>query len=321
MDKAQVQDSRTIPEKKTKKTSSGGGFLNKLVGFFSNKWTKFGFSFISAGYLWFLGQVAWLTFGFYFVYENAAAVFLMYTFINVMFAVVMIYTRKCVITRIAALFMHPFILIMLVYGFGNWYLILPPFIAATVIFFAGGANESLKIILGTIHMILFVIVFLAYVTLESIAFPIPYKMDLNLRQYPEVGNSKVLPEEPPFRIVAYVDPEVKVNPRASFYVEKTDSDVSLWNLTCERVSVEKSEKRTKLGTVNYSREFELSWVTQNEIILDGQRIKIDSDGSVSIVSVEVKKNDKKDDNKDDDDNDDSVNDDNYQTTQTVPSTE
>jgi hypothetical protein len=274
------------PNKKDNKT--GNSFVNKLFSFFSNKWTKFGFSFISLGYLWFLGWVTWLTFAYNFVYDNAAAVFLLFTFINVLFAIVMVYTRKCVITKLSALFMHPFILIMLVYGFGNWFLIMPPFMIAAVIFFASGANESLKIILGTVYMILFVLTFLAYVTLETLTINIPGKMDLHLREYPIVVPSGISSpvnggnnEDAPFRIVAYVDPETMANRRANIHIERTDLDKSLWNITLERINTERA------GTVNYNRDYELRWISHDTFSLDGRLIEIDSEGKMIVVSNET----------------------------------
>jgi hypothetical protein len=252
--------------------------LNKIFAFFGNRWAKFGFSFISAGYLYFLGWIAWQTFAYHFVFDNAAAVFLLYSFINVMFAIVMIYTRKCIITKIVTLFMHPFILILLIYGFGNWYLILPPFITAAVIFFASGVNESLKVILGTIYMILFVLAFLAYITLQSLTIQIPLKMDLHLREMPVVQDE---PENAPFRIVAYVDPETKLNRTARFYIERTDLDLNLWNLTCERIG------RVRAGTVNYARDFELRWESPNTLVLDGRHIEIDEHGQMIIVDSDL----------------------------------
>jgi len=260
--------------------------FNKISDFFSNKWTRFGFSFVSAGYLWFLGWVAWLTFAYNFVYGNAAALFLLYSFVNVMFAIAMIYTRKNIITKFATFFMHPFILILLIYGFGNWFLVVPPFITAAVIFFASGANESLKVILGTIYMILFVLAFLAYVTLVSLTIKPPtleLKMELNSRRYPVVEGANTSPH----RLVAYVSESKEGRRTANYFVENRNLDKSMWNLTCERIYGSE-----RVGTLVYCEDvfssaadrnpsYVLEWISpgnrrQNYLLnFGGQRIEID----------------------------------------------
>jgi hypothetical protein len=259
--------------------------FNKAIKFFSNKWTRLGFSLVSLGYLWFLGWVAWMTFAYNFVFDNGAAVFFLYTFVNVMFAIVMIYTRREILTQFATLILHLFVLVMLIYGFGNWFLILPPFLAAAVVFFASGVNESLKVILGTIYMILFVLAFLAYVTLQNLTIQIPFKMELHLREHPlvEVAYRVELlgDDPPPFRLVAYVDPETKANRTASYYIERTDMDKHMWNLTCERVF-----GSVRAGALSHERVVDLKWVAPDMLLFDGRLIEIDSEGQIMTLDNE-----------------------------------
>ncbi|MCL1903266.1 MAG: hypothetical protein FWF94_02470 [Oscillospiraceae bacterium] len=253
--------------------------LNKIQKFFSSKRTKLGFSFISLGYLWFLSWVAWLTFAYHFVYNNAAVVFLMYTFINVMFTIVMVYTRRQIITKIVTLALHLCVLVMLIYGFGNWFLILPPFLTAAVVFFASGVSESLKVVLGTIYLLLFVLAFLAYVTLQNLTIQIPFKMELNLREQPQVeidyDEGLLDGGQPPFRLIAYVDPETKVTRTESFYIERTDLDKTMWNLKCERVF-----GGVKAGALKHGSEYVLKWVAPDKLWFDGRLIEIDEDGQI-----------------------------------------
>lgn len=264
-------------------------FFNKIFKFFNNKWTKRGFSIISVGYVVFLTWLAWMTFAYHFVYENAVAIFLVYSFINVMFATVMIYTRRNIVTKLCVLVLHPIILFMMVYGFGEWYLLAPPFIAATIIFLVSGMIESLKVILGTIYMILFVLSILAYVTLASLTIDIPYKMDLSIRESPNVAyhrNYKANPEDASFRLVAYVDTE-RQNPTVNFYIEQTELDRKMWNVTAERVF-----GGVRAGTTSYKREYKgeptiiwdiprtIEWQSPDVLRLDGKIIEIDSEGQI-----------------------------------------
>jgi hypothetical protein len=303
-------------QKPPRPPGSGGGakaVFDKIFAFFNNKWTRLGFSLVSAGYVAFLVWVAWLTFAYHFVYDNAVALFFLYSFVNAMFAVTMIYTRRTILTKIAVMLMHPIIIFMLIYGFGDWYLLAPPFIAATIIFFASGANESLKVILGTIYMILFVLAALTYITLTQLTIPIPGKMDLSIRESPEIrmayniGNTDY--NSPPFRLVAYVDTE-RQNPTVSFFVERTDLDRSMWNLTAQRV-----HGSVRIGTTSYIRTVcanldeddrctsanhpegcrtivwkspgAIEWRAPNELWFDGRLIEIDEDGQIAAGDVRL----------------------------------
>jgi hypothetical protein len=241
------------------------------------------------------------------VFDNAVATFFLFCFVNVMFATVMIYTRKNILTKFVVLLMHPIIIFMLIYGFGDWYLIVPPLITATVIFFVSGVSESLKVILGTIYMILMVLAVLAYITLGWLTIPIPGKMDLHIRETPEIAlhedYRRGSHDEPPFRLVAYVDTE-RQNPTVTFYIERTDLDRPLWNFTAERVY-----GSVRAGTTSYRRTMcvnldeegkctnpahpeacltiiwgipgLIEWRAPNELWFDGRLIEIDEDGQIA----------------------------------------
>ncbi|MCL2755289.1 MAG: hypothetical protein FWD35_06215 [Oscillospiraceae bacterium] len=269
-----------------------GGFFDKLLRFFSNKWTRRGFALISVGYLAFLAWVSWLTFAYYLVYDNAVSLFILYCFVNVLFAAVMIYTRKNAVTKLCVLLMHPLIIVMLVYGFGDLYLLLPPFIAATVIFFASGMNESLKVILGTTYMILIVLAILTYITLSRLTIPIPAKMDNALRQEPNVGIAYNAAAhdfsdnngQPPFRLVAYVNTQ-RQNPTVTFYVERTDLDRDYGNFTAQRTF-----GSVRAGAIGYTRDYDgqqtviweiphvIEWTAPNKLMLDRRLLEIDENG-------------------------------------------
>jgi hypothetical protein len=278
--------------------TGGKSFFDKLSAFFNNKWTRRGFSLISIGYLAFLVWLAWLTFAYYLVYDNAVALFILYSFANVLFIAGMIYTRKNLITKLCTLFLHPLIVVMLIYGFGDWYLLIPPFVATTVIFFASGMNESLKVILGTTYMIMIVLAILAYITLAQLRFPIPLKMDMSLRYEPQIAvayNAATFDfsengGNPPFRLIAYVDTE-RQNPTVNFFVERTDLDARYWNFTAQRTFQSVRLRNTSyMRTVPNSPEGEqliiweiphaIEWRAPNLLWIDGQLIEISEDGEL-----------------------------------------
>jgi len=255
--------------------------LDKILWFFGNKWTKLGFSVLSVGYGAFLGTVAWLTFAYYLNYQNESALLFLYIFINLLFAIVMVYTRRQIITQIVALFLHPLILVMLVYGFGEWRLIIPPFIAATVVFFASGANESLKVILGTIYMIVFVLAVIGYMTAQKLTIQIPYKMDFNSRR----GEASYIysPDER-YRVVMYDDHPDKKNRVVTYYVEQAYLDREYWFVKCERVFGCQFAASIKLD-VNP----DIKWISDNALLMNKDLKEIDEDGKIKAKDGEKKK--------------------------------
>jgi len=259
--------------------------LNKIFLFFGNKWTKLGFSLLSAGYGAFLGWVAWLTAAYYFTYENPVALFFLYAFVNLLAIIVMVYTRKQLLTQIIALFMHPCVLVTLIFGFGNWYLIIPPFVAATVIFFASGANETLKVILGTVYMIIFVLAVIGYMTAQKLTIQIPHVTDLDFsaRQYPEVQIDYKKKGDAPqkYRLVMYVDPETKQNRVATYYVEQAELDRKYWFVTCERVL-----GCSKAASIKLDVNPVIKWKEENVLLINGDYKEIGEDGKIKAAESE-----------------------------------
>ncbi|MCL2694046.1 MAG: hypothetical protein FWE60_02940, partial [Oscillospiraceae bacterium] len=202
--------------------------MSHVISFFKNKWTKLGFSAVSLGYGFFMVWLAWLSFSFYLVPTNAVSLFAFYLLINVLFGTVMIYTRKEIATQITACLLHPCILVMLVFAFGNWFLLVPVFVVSTIVFFAAGSAESLKTVLGTIYLILFVLTVLGYLTLQIFSIN-PFPVNLDLRD-PDYLYSK----DGTYRLVRYIDRENVENRTVSYYVEFTGDDIKLPFLDGER---------------------------------------------------------------------------------------
>ncbi|MCL2634767.1 MAG: hypothetical protein FWD34_09680 [Oscillospiraceae bacterium] len=278
---------------KLENTNKVGLVFGKIHAFFSNQWTKLGFSVLSLGYGYFLGWVAYLTLTCFMSTDNFPLLIVVYSFINVLFAILMIYTRKSLLTQIVALFMHPCILIMVIWGFGNWFLIIPPFITATVIFFASGANESLKVILGTIYMIVFVLAVLVYLTLQNLTIleQVPGIMDFERREYPSINLDKRNSDEPnKFRLVMYVDDESKQNRVAVYYVERAELDMNFWKINKvkegsndEQLWLLKCEwvwGSSKAATIRVDQNPVINWEKEDILLINGDLKDIDENGQV-----------------------------------------
>lgn len=77
--------------------------MEKVISFLTNKWFKFGVSFLSIAYPVFLGFVAWLFMGYYLEPTHQGALVTLYIFINLIFFGIMLFTRKQIVTRIVAI--------------------------------------------------------------------------------------------------------------------------------------------------------------------------------------------------------------------------
>ncbi|MDR2532201.1 MAG: hypothetical protein LBC82_05090 [Oscillospiraceae bacterium] len=249
--------------------------LDTIVWFFRNKWTKIGFSALSLGYGFFMLWLAWLTFSFYLVPTNPVSLFALYLLINVLFGAVMIYTRKEIATQITACLLHPCILIMLVFAFGEWFLLMPVFVTATVVFFVAGTPESLKTVLGTIYLILFVLTTLGYLTLQTFAitsyiFPVNLELRSDIYIY-STDNS--------YRLVLYIDKEKKEHRTIAYHAEFTGDDMSLPFLNCERYN-----NSTEIQRIRLPNDFEIERVSDNKLII--REYGIDPDSGIRIIEGE-----------------------------------
>ncbi|MCL2637320.1 MAG: hypothetical protein FWD48_03020 [Oscillospiraceae bacterium] len=246
--------------------------LNKTLSFFKNKWTKIGFSALSLGYGFFMLWLAWLTFTFHLVPTNTVSLFSLYLLINVLFGTVMIYTRKQVATQITACLLHPCILVMLIFAFGDLYLLIPVFAVATIVFFAAGTPESLKTILGTVYLILFVLTILGYLTLQIFAITsniFPVNLDLRSETY-------IYSSDDSYRLVMYIDKEDKEHRTVTFHAEFTEGDTHLPFLVGEKYA-----NSTRIYQQRLPRDFEIDVVSENMLVI--KEFEIDSDTGRRIL--------------------------------------
>jgi hypothetical protein len=205
--------------------------MDKLVAFFKNAWFRRGVALVCCGYTGILIWTAWLSFAYYFEFENATSLFVLYLFVNFAALGLMILTRKQVITMINAMILPPIVFAIVIFGFGNWYMILPPLVVVTVMFFVNASNETLKTVLGTLYLLIYVIGVVAYIAINLFMGKITFTgVDLSLR---DTSYEKVSPSGD-YRIVRYVD---KPGERrtASYYVESTEEDIEIPFATCKRV--------------------------------------------------------------------------------------
>ncbi len=206
--------------------------MDKLVAFFKNVWFKRGVALICWGYTALLCWIAWLTFAFYSEYENPTALFVLYVFVNIAALGLMIYTRRQVITMINCMIIPPIVFLIVFFGFGNWYLIIPPVCVMVAMFFINTANETLKTVLGTMYLLIYVIGIAGYFAVEMLMGTITFTgVELSQR---DKDFEKISPSGE-YRIVRYIGNSQSDRRTASYYIEFTGDDEEIPFGFCKKV--------------------------------------------------------------------------------------
>lgn len=125
--------------------------------FFKNIWVRRGASLLSVIYLLFIGWLDCMSAFYTFRYTNTVLFAILYILVSALFMVNMIYTRDRVFTAIFSMLLVVAALPLALFEFGNWLLIIPPFVVAITGFFACHANETLKMVIGTMFLLMYVL--------------------------------------------------------------------------------------------------------------------------------------------------------------------
>ncbi len=238
--------------------------MDKVINFLNNKWFRFGVSFLSLAYPLFLTGVAWIMMGYYLEPTHEGALFTLYLFINIIFGGLMFFTRKQIVTKICAM-ISPFIAFaILLFGFGNWFVIVPPVVICILIFFLCNVSETTKTIIGTIYLIMYVVGVLVYLTLDML-FGNLALVEVNLD---ERSTTYTFSPDGQYRVVTYVDPDSIENRSVSFYLEETADDISLPFLECRRVL-----GCVHINTSPYNKPAKIEWKNDNKLFIDGRERK------------------------------------------------
>lgn len=239
--------------------------MDKVLDIFRNKWVKRGVSLLSLGFPAFLLYVDWLSFAYYLQPVNNVPLFLMYVLVNFVFAGVMFYTRKQILTQVVACVSPVITFVLLIISFGHWYLIVPPVVICAFIFLAAGTNETLKTILGTIYLLMFVVGSLVYLTMLHFNLTVQTLANLTECDISKRSENYTYSPDYSYRIVMYIDDAGDERSLTSYYVEKTEDDISLPYLNCyKHINSQKVLVTMDKDSVIYK------WLTNDDLYIDGR---------------------------------------------------
>ncbi len=243
--------------------------MDKVISFFKNKWCKRFFSLFSLAFPLFVAYTDWIAFAYSMEPTNPVALFLLYVLVNFIFGGLMLYTREQIVTRIALCITPLLLFLMMIIDFGNWYLLVPPLAINAIIFLASGAGETLKTILGTIYLLMFVVGALVYLTLLHFNLTPQTFLPQELN-YCNLENRSYEYEYSPdktYRIVKYLDDDNPERVSAAFYIEESANDIELPFMNAYR-----HFGSLKVLVTVHLDELEYYWISDDELYID-ERIK------------------------------------------------
>ncbi|MGN1133771.1 MAG: hypothetical protein ACI4RN_04865 [Oscillospiraceae bacterium] len=239
-----------------------------MKGFFSNVWVKRSVSVFCIIYVVLMGFISFATFLYHLSFnENTEAMFFtVYTLLNLIFLGLMILTRHEFLTRFLSMIFPIIVFMLVVFNMGNWVLIVPPFIVALVMFFFASNNETLKVVVGTIYLLIYVVGIVAVVLCNILFATTSVETELTTNLDPQTSVYKIY-EGSMDKIAQVTAPENTISPdgKYRFYIcDVKDSD----------------KGAVKIYVVPYGQDIQLGFFTLEQ---KGIRKTISSKGQRGVV--------------------------------------
>ncbi len=134
--------------------------MNKSI--LSNKWLKLGVSVLTIAYLGLTLILAYWSFLYEIEFHNERAFIIIYVAASVIFLILMFYTRKQLPTRIISMALLLPVFLLIIFNSSRPELYLPPLTVGIIMFFSCTASENVKVIMGTIYILMYVVGLVAF---------------------------------------------------------------------------------------------------------------------------------------------------------------
>lgn len=245
--------------------------MQKFLDFFKNPWTKRGASALSALYGLLILWLAWASYAYIMEFDNVKALYAVYLIISFLFGALMIYARKQPFTAVLVMLLIPANLVIVLLNFGSWFYILPSTVLLIVLFFAVRTHETLKVVLGTIYLLLYVLSVLAFIAFTTVFG------GLNLHGF-EVKNraEEIASPEGTYRYVRYVEPQKTTNRRIYIYTEPNTEDVNLGLVRFKQIY-----KAKRVYSGRYDEPLTIDWKDDQTLTVNGFEELINFDAAAT----------------------------------------
>lgn len=138
-----------------------------MKSFFENVWTKRVVAFLGLIYTYGVCRLCYLSLFYDIHIHSKVSLCLITIAVSIMAIVVMLYTRRQLVTRISSFIILPAMLPVVLLYFGEWGLILPIILTGVAILLLSGAGEGIKTALGTVTLLLYIFGALGYFLFTS----------------------------------------------------------------------------------------------------------------------------------------------------------
>ncbi len=139
--------------------------------FFSNIWTKRVASLLGPLYCACILQFAYYSIFYEMYVRSAVQTCLLVSAVSVIALIVMLYSRRQLLTKLTSLVLLPGMLLPILLYFGQWEVLIPPLVVALAIFFFSGLGETAKTVWGTVFLLLYLLGSLVYFLMTSLFAP------------------------------------------------------------------------------------------------------------------------------------------------------
>ncbi|MBR3283164.1 MAG: hypothetical protein IKI56_07695 [Ruminococcus sp.] len=223
-----------------------------MKSFFANIWTKRVVAIISLLYAFGVCRLCYFSI-FYDIHIHARVQqCLTVTAVSIVVFMIMLYTRKQIMTRIASFIILPAMLPVVLLYFGEWGMIIPIILTGVAILLLSGAGEGAKTAFGTITLLLYIFGALGYFLFTSF-FVTTTKQDVVESGVSPSGRYR-------YRVVntedssngstaVYIEPNYadKKYPFATFTLKNMERVVHLDRPICEEINIEwKTQSRAEI---------------------------------------------------------------------------
>ncbi len=243
-----------------------------MKSFFSNIWTKRAFSLLVALFTFIVGYLAYFSVFYSIHIPSRGNVLLITILISLGGLVVMMYTRKQILTRICSFVILPLMLPVVLLYFGEWEIIIPFIVVGVIILLLSGAGEGIKTAVGTLILLLYIFGALGYFLFTSF-FVSSAEQTIIDEGFSPSGLYR-------YRIV---NTEDSSNGSTAVYVEPNYADVEFSFATFKL----KNMSRIVHLDRPISETNEIEWKTQNRREITEELQKISDNISVSLSDEEM----------------------------------
>ena len=141
-----------------------GRNFGKMKEFLSNIWVKRAVGVFNLVYFAVIGLLTFATFLYdlEFTEGQEQSFFTIYVAASVIILVLMIYSRDVMVTKIISVLLLLVVFCLLLFNMYNWILVIPPLVVALIMFFVAGTHETVKVVMGTIYLLMYVLGLVAY---------------------------------------------------------------------------------------------------------------------------------------------------------------